>query len=274
RCPAARASGDPRRPVSRGRLARARAAGSPSSGSRRGARSAPAGSRFSGEGVAGRGGRRRHRPRPLRRQGAGGPEGEVSVDIVVKGRNLEVTDHLRRQVEEKLAKADRYDQKIIRIEVELRHERNSRQSDHCQRVEITCCSRGPVVRAEAGASEIATALDEAVTKLYRRLRRAAERRRRLQRRVRPTVPAAGVPPAELGTPEAGELAEAGEMVGAEEPEEEYRPWRIVREKQHPGEPMTVEDALFQMELLGHDFYLFLDKETGRPSVVYRRRAYD
>ena len=104
------------------------------------------------------------------------------MDIVVKGRNVEVTDHLRRLVEEKLAKADRYDQKIIRIEVELRHERNPRQSDHCQRVEITCWSRGPVVRAEAGASEFATALDEAVSKLHRRLRRAAERRRALQRR--------------------------------------------------------------------------------------------
>jgi ribosomal subunit interface protein len=195
------------------------------------------------------------------------------VDIVVKGRNVEVTDHLRRLVEEKLAKADRYDQKIIRIEVELRHERNPRQSDHCQRVEITCWSRGPVVRAEAGASEFATALDEAVSKLHRRLRRAAERRRALQRRVRPAVAAA--PPAEpVPAAEAGELSEAVEAAGAEEEEEEYRPWRIVREKQHPGDPMTVEDALFQMELLGHDFYLFLDKETGRPSVVYRRRAYD
>ena len=58
--------------------------------------------------------------------------------------------------------------------------------------------------------------------------------------------------------------------------EEYddQPWHIVREKEHDGEPMTIDDALFQMELLGHDFYLFMDKESGRPSVVYRRRAYD
>ena len=53
-----------------------------------------------------------------------------------------------------------------------------------------------------------------------------------------------------------------------------QPWRIVREKEHPADPMTVDDALFQMELVGHDFYLFLDKESGRPSVVYRRRGYD
>jgi len=57
-------------------------------------------------------------------------------------------------------------------------------------------------------------------------------------------------------------------------EADDQPWHIVREKEHPGEPMTVDDALFHMELLGHDFYLFNDKESGRPSVVYRRKAYD
>jgi hypothetical protein len=57
-------------------------------------------------------------------------------------------------------------------------------------------------------------------------------------------------------------------------ESDEQPWHIVREKEHPADPMTVDDALFHMELLGHDFFLFNDKESGRPSVVYRRRAYD
>ena len=99
------------------------------------------------------------------------------MDIVVKGRNVEVPDHYRVHVAEKLAKVERYDQKLIRIDVELFHERNPRQSDNCQRVEITCVSRGPVVRAEACAADFYSALDAAIAKLDTRLRRAADRRR-------------------------------------------------------------------------------------------------
>src|SRR5262249_57050198 len=103
--------------------------------------------------------------------------GGQSVDIVVKGRNVEVPDHYRRHVSEKLHKIERYDQKIIRVDVELFHERNPRQSDYCQRVEITCYSRGPVVRGEACAGDFYRALDGAIAKLDGRLRRSADRRR-------------------------------------------------------------------------------------------------
>jgi hypothetical protein len=65
-----------------------------------------------------------------------------------------------------------------------------------------------------------------------------------------------------------------EREAPEEIEETEQPWHIVRMKEHPNEPMTVDDALFQMELVGHDFFLFLDKDSSRPSVVYRRRGYD
>ncbi len=99
------------------------------------------------------------------------------MDIVVKGRNVEVPDHYRVHVSEKLHKIERYDQKIIRVDVELFHERNPRQTDRCQRVEITCASRGPVVRAEACAGDFYSALDLAITKLDGRLRRMADRRR-------------------------------------------------------------------------------------------------
>lgn len=194
------------------------------------------------------------------------------MEIVVKGRNVEVPEHYRVHVAEKLDKIARYDQKLIRIDVELFHERNRRQADRCQRVEITCYSRGPVVRAEACARDFYTALDTAITKLETRLRRAAERRR-VHRRKRTPVPvaaaAAGLPAADEPQPDAPEEVPAGEF---DLPDDQ--PWRIVREKEHPGEPITVDDALFQMELVGHDFYLFLDKESGRPSVVYRRKGYD
>ena len=199
------------------------------------------------------------------------------MDIVVKGRNVEVPDHYRVHVAEKLAKIERYDHKLIRVDVELFHERNPRQSDTCQRVEITCVSRGPVIRAEACTNDFYSALDAAIAKLDTRLRRAADRRRVHRGRHAPLSVAAAtadLPVAELAAPSGGTATAVAERV--EEPADEYddQPWHIARAKVHPAEPMTVDDALFQMELVGHDFYLFHDKESGRPSVVYRRHAYD
>jgi ribosomal subunit interface protein len=195
------------------------------------------------------------------------------VDIVVKGRNVEVPDHYREHVADKLSKVERYDQKLIRADVELFHERNPRQSDTCQRVEITVMTRGPVVRAEACAKDFYAALDFAITKLDGRLRRSADRRRVHRGRHAPVSVAA----ATAGLPTDLSLAQPAEESSVATALSEHdgdQPWRIVREKEHPADPMTVDDALFQMELVGHDFYLFLDKESGRPSVVYRRRGYD
>jgi ribosomal subunit interface protein len=202
------------------------------------------------------------------------------VDIVVKGRNVEVPDHYRQHVAEKLHKVERYDQKLMRVDVELFHERNPRQSDHCQRVEITCYSRGPVIRAEATAGDFYTALDTVIAKLDTRLRRAADRRRvHRGRRAPVSVAAATAPLANVAPLPVAHAAVAVSEPAADPALDVYgaaddQPWHIVREKEHPGDPMTVEDALFHMELLGHDFYLFMDKESGRPSVVYRRRGYD
>jgi ribosomal subunit interface protein len=201
------------------------------------------------------------------------------VDVVVKGRNVEVPDHFRVHVTEKLNRVERFDNKIIEVDVELLHERNPRQSDSCQRVEITCVSRGPVVRAEACAPDFYAALDKAADKLEARLRRAADRRRVHHGRHAPRSVAAATAFLANGRPEhepepevpAGPVAVAVRQ--AEEADDQ--PWHVVRTKEHPGEPMTVDDALFQMELVGHDFYLFFDKDSGRPSVVYRRRkGYD
>ncbi|GGK15445.1 ribosomal subunit interface protein [Pilimelia terevasa] len=186
------------------------------------------------------------------------------MEIVVKGRNVEVPEHYREHVAEKLHKVERYDQKLSRIDVELYHERNPRQADNCQRIEITCYTRGPVIRAEAAAKDFYSALDVAIAKVDTRMRRSADRRR-LERRHR--LPVAQVA-ATVGAP-----PQVPAMAPAPEPHDD-QPWHLVREKEHPADPMTVDDALFQMELVGHDFYLFLDKESGRPSVVYRRRGYD
>jgi ribosomal subunit interface protein len=197
------------------------------------------------------------------------------VDIVVKGRNVEVPDHYREHVADKLSKVERYDQKLIRADVELFHERNPRQSDRCQRVEITVMTRGPVVRAEACAQDFYAALDCAINKLDGRLRRSADRRRVHRGRHAPVSVAAATAglPTDLPSVEATSAEDSTNDLSPVE-HDDSQPWRIVREKEHPADPMTVDDALFQMELVGHDFYLFHDKESGRPSVVYRRRGYD
>ncbi|WBB77343.1 ribosome-associated translation inhibitor RaiA [Micromonospora sp. WMMD882] len=201
------------------------------------------------------------------------------MDIVVKGRNVEVPDHYRVHVAEKLAKIERYDHKLIRVDVELFHERNPRQADHCQRVEITCVSRGPVIRAEACTSDFYSALDAAIAKLDTRFRRAADRRRVHRGRHAPISVAAataGLPVADLGQPAFATEGTSGAATAVAERADEHddQPWHIAREKVHPAQPMTIDDALFEMELVGHDFYLFQNKESGRPCVVYRRHAYD
>ena len=99
------------------------------------------------------------------------------MDIVVKGRNVEVPDHFREHVTDKLTPAGRLDNRLIRMDVELAIEKNRRQSAHCQRIEITCYSKGPVIRAEAAAADFYAALDTATLKLEARLRKAHDRRR-------------------------------------------------------------------------------------------------
>jgi len=193
------------------------------------------------------------------------------VDIVVRGRNVEVPDHYRQHVAEKLARVERYDQRIFRADVELLHEKNPRQSEICQRVEITCRARGPVVRVEACAADFYKALDIAVERLARKFRQSADRRRVHHGRHTPTSVAAAT----------GALidTEAFMPPQAEEPalddhEAPDGPGTVVRIKEHPAKPMTVDQALFEMELVGHDFYLFADADGGHPSVVYRRKGYD
>jgi len=200
------------------------------------------------------------------------------VDVVVRGRNVEVPEHYRQHVTEKISRVERYDHKIIRVDIELYHERNRRQSSACQRVEVTCATRGPVVRAEASASDFYSALDAAVAKLDGRLRKAADRRR-VHRGVR-TPTSVAVATSGLGlngthpaSADVSSAAATGTMV-LDEPAHEETPALIVREKEHPAKPMTIEQALFEMELVGHDFYLFSDADSGQPSVVYRRKGYD
>ncbi|SHK57509.1 ribosomal subunit interface protein [Pseudonocardia thermophila] len=208
------------------------------------------------------------------------------MEIVVTGRNVEVPDHFRIHVNEKVARLERYDPRLVGLEVELFHEPNRRQHKNCQRVEITSRGRKAVARAEACAKDFYTALDTAIAKLEARLRRSHDRRRITGRRARVSATRGATAvlddlPTQIQADTEEAAAEVAEVkVPAPRdhdeylPEDDHLPGRIVREKVHPCEPMTVDDALSRMELVGHDFYLFSDKETGAPSVVYRRKGYD
>ena len=193
----------------------------------------------------------------------------TSAEVTVTGRNVEIPDHFRTYVAQKLARLERFDRTIYLFDVELDHERNRRQRKNCQHVEITARRRGPVVRGEACADSFYAALEAAVCKLESRLRRSKDRRKIHYGDKTPVSLAeatAAVPP-------------LNEISGPPEPVDgvkvdDHAPGRIVRTKEHPATPMTVDDALYEMELVGHDFFLFHDKDSDRPCVVYRRHAYD
>jgi ribosomal subunit interface protein len=197
------------------------------------------------------------------------------VDVVVKGRHCEVSDRFRQHVEEKLARLEKLNHRVIRVDVEVSKERNPRMSDRAVRVELTMKSRGPVMRAEAAAEDKMAALDMAVDRLQSRMRKAADRRRihhgtRTPVSVAEATASNGVAPVETEMTEVdptGEHKVGPLTVVGDGP-------LVVREKTHQAAPMTLDQALYEMELVGHDFFLFLDKESEQPSVVYRRRGYD
>jgi ribosomal subunit interface protein len=193
------------------------------------------------------------------------------VDIVVKGRNVEVPDHFRVHVKEKLSLSERLDPRVYHVDVELFHEKNPRQANQCQRVEITVRGKGPVVRAEACADTFYAALDAATAKLESRLRRSHDRRR-VHHGTRTPASAAEFAVALATTSSNGSSAETA--VADHEAGADATDSLIVRDKTHEGIPMTTAEALHEMELVGHDFFLFADKESGLPSVVYRRHGYD
>ena len=258
------------------------------------------------------------------------------MEVTFKGRHTTVPERFRRHAAAKLAKLEKLDQKAMRIDVEVSTERNPRQSDHSERVELTIRSRGPAIRAEAAADDRYAALDLAFAKLEGRLRRASERRK--VRRADTSVRSVDVQSAVAASPRGAQGQGNGTLTSAEEaelaaaslappappptrgrkarmngrgrtetvvalpamPEDDaYAVGRyqdeaeaeaavsglvpikmegegplVVREKFHASRPMTIDQALLEMELVGHDFFLFHDSGCDRFSVVYRRRGYD
>ena len=194
------------------------------------------------------------------------------MEVVVTGRHCEVSDRFREHVSEKLTRLEKHDHRIMRVQVEVELEKNPRQHDRATKVELTAFSKGPVIRAEAAAEDKMGALDLAVDKMQAQMRRAADRRRVHKGRnghVSVGEALAGMPEVEDAADDEGVVErKVGPItVTGDGP-------LVVREKSHGASPMTLDQALYEMELVGHDFYLFVDKESERPSVVYRRRGYD
>ncbi|NBE94282.1 ribosome-associated translation inhibitor RaiA [Nonomuraea sp. KC401] len=213
------------------------------------------------------------------------------MDIIVKGRHTGVSDRFRDHVTSKLARIERLDNNIIRVDVEVSKERNPRIADRRERVELTIHSKGPAIRAEASADDRFAALDLALDKLEGRLRRLADRRKVHHgnhcppsvAKITATLPdATGLPPVtKPSVPQQAQEPDEDEQEKNDRLYDDIVPIEmdgdgplIVREKFHRAEPMTIDQALLEMELVGHDFYLFRDKESGQPCVVYNRRGYN
>jgi ribosomal subunit interface protein len=230
------------------------------------------------------------------------------VEVIFKALHTEMQERFRQQAAAKLAKIEKLDSKAIRIDVQVSAEHNPRQSGTRERVELTVVSRGPAIRAEAAAEDRFAALDVALNKLESRLRRACDRRKG-RHGAHAAVRLSDLPANELasaaespairlgagggllldsndaaaalpGMAAAADKADAAEQANTDTDTEDLVPVDmqgagplVVREKFHTASPMAIEQALFEMELVGHDFFLFMDAASGIPSVVYRRRGY-
>ncbi|WP_231446666.1 ribosome hibernation-promoting factor, HPF/YfiA family [Brevibacterium zhoupengii] len=203
------------------------------------------------------------------------------MDIVVNGRQLTISDSFRAHIEDKIAKVEQLAPRAQRVEVHVAHEKNSRQPETSERVELTVVAKGPAIRAEAMASDKYAALDLAWAKLVERLRRARDRNkvpRAGHHRKESTAEAlAKMPVADSLVPEEGEAIDANASANNDQTNGRIKAEGdspvVLREKTFNGSPIGIEEALNRMELVGHDFYLFIDEESSKPSVVYRRKGW-
>ena len=209
------------------------------------------------------------------------PQVESNAQVTITGRNVEVPEHFADRVKGKLAKVERLDPTLNFFHVELQHEPNPRREDQAERIQITATGKGHLARAEAKEDSFYAALETALAKMERSLRKVKVRREKAKSGHRARKGTGEMAAEILAQQEAQAAAEAANQSKEDlyvdpyaETIEEQRPGQIVRRKVHPATPMSVDDALGQMELVGHDFFLFIEEETQRPSVVYRRHAFD
>lgn len=205
------------------------------------------------------------------------------MDIIINGRNTDISPTFRELAESKLDKITLFYPRAQRCDVVVTRQKNPRRADTAERIELTVYGKGPVIRAEAEASDRYAAIDLATAKLYERLRRLRDRSK--DHRRHREVPAVEVElaaahgdveetAADFSDAENWHLRSAqGLQVGETLEEQLGDSPVVVRQKVHEASPMSVEDALYQMELVGHPFFLFVDKETMQPCVVYHRSGW-
>lgn len=195
------------------------------------------------------------------------------MDIAIVGRHAKVSDDMRQKIFDKMEKISALAPRATRAEVHVVHERNPRLMSDCERVEITLHDRS-VIRAEASANDRVAALELATARMVERLRKMHERK---AHRHQGKLGLHAVPGRLPDDPSDGSVESVEAWEGAPEGSVREVPldgtpiW--IRSKTHRAVPMSVPDAIDQMELVGHDFYLFVDADSGLPSAVYRRRGW-
>ncbi|AWB81400.1 ribosome-associated translation inhibitor RaiA [Corynebacterium yudongzhengii] len=199
--------------------------------------------------------------------------------VTITGRNVEVPEHFAERVNTKLAKIEKLDPTLTFFHVELQHENNPARGDRTDRLQITATGKGHLARAEAKEDSFYAALETALAKMERSLRKV-KARRKIARSGHRAPKSTGQLAAELQQKAVQQQDQEAAQQGKYDVDpyadqvEDIQPGQVVRRKEHAATPMSVDDALSEMELVGHDFYLFIDEETQRPSVVYRRQAFD
>ncbi len=199
------------------------------------------------------------------------------MELTVTARHVQVSERFRRVCSEKLTKIEQYAPRTQRVEVVVSQETSRGAPKGSERVEITCIAKGPILRAEAYADDKYSALDLALDKLSERIRRA-NTKKKVRRRSGPDISGATADLAVAamggnGSAPAAEAVDEHDQLDAQLGVSGDSPVHV-REKVHSSTPMSLDQALYSMELVGHDFFLYQDKDTGRPSVVYRRRGWD
>ena len=175
------------------------------------------------------------------------------MELTINGRNLEITQRIENYVQKKTGKLDRYMPNLTKIHVDLSEE-NTRSALQRQVAQITIRDdRGTILRAEERSNDMFAAIDAVVDKLYRQIHRYQGKRRRKGRGI------------------TEEALLMGEPLPVEESVEEEEEQTIVRYKRFPAHPMPAEEAIEQMELLGHDFFVFFNPDDEAINVLYKRR---
>ena len=169
--------------------------------------------------------------------------------IEIRARNTAVSDSLRAHVEDRFANVSKQVSALAQLEVELSEEKNPSIADN-QVAEVTVRSKGPTLRVTGASSDMKASIDQLTEKLLRQVEHVRGKRRGRQARGN------GIPP--------------GGSMSIPADEEETGP-QIVRTKQFSVKPMSAEEAALQLELIGHDFFVFRSDESGEINVLYRRR---